>query len=395
MVTVCPTTVLTFVLLLALLFVAQLKSLSALIFLMAGLWLVVRRPQDMLDELARYWWVFLIPVWCLLTTLWSAYPALTLRYSIQLGLTILISVSIAARLSPRNFVLVLFLAYVITALAGLGFGRIRGDGGGWLGIFGSKNAYSFAMSGLLLVSFSLALVPGATRRWRIAGAIGMVLGAFLLLKGQSAGALLTTSMAAFAGLIFIAIRRLDGIQKLVLATVSILALLVLALLALANLETLMDLLLESTGKDATLTGRTELWAEAVIEWERNPLFGQGYQAVWVVGNPVAERMWDMFGISNKIGFHFHNNWLSNAVELGLIGVTLQGVALLGAVYLTFRWAIVSPRPESVFLAIFMLRQLVLSGVEVLLFFQFDLSSLVTICALIYGLRARAEAAKAR
>ncbi len=386
--TICPTTVLAFALILALLFVAQLRSLSALAFLAFGLLLVVRRPQDVLDEIARYWWIFLIPGWALLSVLWSAYPGISLRYGIQLGLTFLIAVSVASRLSPRRFLLVLFLAYAFAALWGLGFGRVRGDGGGWLGIFGSKNAYSFAMSAFFLISLCLALAPGTGRAWRLCGFAGMALGFFLLVQGQSAGALLTTSAAAAVALTFVALRRFDGMQKLALATIAGFTGLFLVVFVSTNFDLLMDFLLETTGKDATLTGRTDLWREALREWAKSPLLGQGFQAVWVEGNPVAEAMWEMFGIGSKRGFHFHNTWLSNAVEIGLVGVVLQAGAFLTAVVLCFRWAIVSPRAESIFMAAFMLQQLALSGVEVVAFFQFSTGTIMILACLIYGLRAR-------
>ena len=81
--------------------------------------------------------------------------------------------------------------------------------------------------------------------------------------------------------------------------------------------------LDLTGKDITLTGRTDLWAVAFQEIAERPVLGTGFQAFWVQGNPLAEQLWAMFGIGSRAGFHFHNTLISNTVEIGLVGATLQ------------------------------------------------------------------------
>ena len=98
----------------------------------------------------------------------------------------------------------------------------------------------------------------------------------------------------------------------------------------------------STGKDVTLTGRTDLWAVAFQEIAERPVLGTGFQAFWVQGNPLAEELWAMFGIDSRSGFHFHNTLLSNAVEIGIVGVALQAVVFFGGLGASLVWAIRSP-----------------------------------------------------
>ncbi len=50
------------------------------------------------------------------------------------------------------------------------------------------------------------------------------------------------------------------------------------------------------GKDATLTGRTYLWAEGLRAVGETPVVGVGYQAYWVQGFSEAERLWEEFYI---------------------------------------------------------------------------------------------------
>ncbi len=391
-VTIGPSVVVTFGALLALLFVFQLGSLSALAFLSLGMLLVVLRPGVLLEETARYGWLYLLPIWCVMTMLWSVYPALSLRYGVQLGLTVVFAVTMACRLSPAVFVRLIWASFAIAAMASLLFGQVRGDGLGWLGIYGSKNAFATVMATFLLVSFAFVLDRRATRLWRISGMGGVALSLMLVVLAQSTGALIGSVLAMMFGLVIAFLHRFSSWQRLSLAVMGASLMVTVALLFIGMRTEILELVLAATGKDATLTGRTDLWAVAVEQWRLHPLIGQGYQAFWVPGNPVAEQMWAMFGIATKSGFHFHNTWLSNSVEIGVIGVVIQAVVFGTALILTLRWALWHPTAESLFFAMLMLRQAALSMVEVVAFMQFDLVSVLTICAAVYGLRAR-EAAK--
>ncbi len=387
-VNLCPNTLLTLGILLSLLFVFQLKSLSVVAFLIFGLVLALRRPQSLLVETRDRLWIYSIPAWCLLTTLWSNYPDLTLRYSIQLGLTFLIAITVASRLSPRAFVKTAFVAWALVALASILIGRVRSDGMGWVGIYGSKNAFASAMSVFVLLALALALDRGMTRRWRVSGLVALPVSFVLLLLAQGSGALISTVAAAGVPVLFAIGWRLSLLQKM-LAAGFILLLGLLGMVAVIGFsDEIMAFVLTSTGKDVTLTGRTDLWAGAFEEIAKNPLFGQGYQAVWVVGNPVAEYFWEMFGVTTKQGFHFHNTYISNAVEIGIIGVVLQSLAFFGALWLNLFWAARQPSAANLFFVGMLMQVLILSMSEVQFFTQFMASAILILVALVYGLRAR-------
>ncbi|MES2144162.1 MAG: O-antigen ligase family protein [Pseudomonadota bacterium] len=390
-VTISPSALAATGVLLALLFVFQLGSISALAFLGFGALLVILRPDAILDETRQYGWIYLLPIWCALTLFWSAYPALSLRYGVQLGLTVVFAVTMAARLSPRVLVRLILLTFAAAAGASVLFGQVRGDGLGWLGIYGSKNAFAMAMSIFILVSFAFVLDRRAGRVWRLMGLGGTVVGFALVVLAQSTGALAASVLAMAGGTVISQMRRFSPYQQVVIGLLGALAAIFLILVVNSAQQQIESFILTTTGKDATLTGRTDLWVIALEEWSKHPLFGQGYQAFWVVGNPMAEQLWDDFGIAAKTGFNFHSTWLSNAVEIGLIGVALQLAVFGTAIVLCLRWAIWHPSAESLFFAMFMLRQAILSMIEVVAYSQFDIASLLAICALVYGLRARMAA----
>jgi exopolysaccharide production protein ExoQ len=81
---------------------------------------------------------------------------------------------------------------------------------------------------------------------------------------------------------------------------------------------------ELVGRDATLTGRTDLWL-AVIEFiAARPLLGYGYQAFWF-GEDVSA---DVKEIAGWVGASAHNGFLDLTLALGVVGATVFGIGLL-------------------------------------------------------------------
>lgn len=80
----------------------------------------------------------------------------------------------------------------------------------------------------------------------------------------------------------------------------------------AIFETIVGLL----GRDMTLTGRTDLWAE-LLRVPINPLLGTGYQSFWL--GPVAEHFWEIYYFHPN---QAHNGYLETYLNGGLVGVCL-------------------------------------------------------------------------
>ena len=382
-----PLWLLNFGMMTALLLIDRLHTKGALLYLLMGMTLLALRPAVSARDIWRYWPVMLLPLWCLLSFVWSAYPAITLRYGIQLFLTFAFSVVIASRLSPRDFVLGIFSSYMVAAVLSVLIGHVRADGNGWEGVFGSKNAFALSMAVLVLLTLAVALDARLRLRYRLAAWFCVLFSVGLLLLGHSAGATITSLAGAVTGVALATLRPLRPRLRVVVVVALLLLMSIVIVVATAYLTTLQHTLLTTTGKDVTLTGRTDLWHEALIQIRKHPLLGQGYQAVWVVGNPIAEQLWHRFGIGAKAGFHFHDTWLSNAVEIGIIGEIMQAALFFSALWLSLRWALASPRVELLFFAMFMVTQSLSSLVEVVAYQQFQPTGILATCALIYGVRA--------
>lgn len=387
---ICPNTVIATTGLLSLLLITRLGAIAALVFLLCAVAFVLRSPGRTLAEARHNILLWLIAVWSLLSVLWSAYPDLTLRYGIQLAITFVFAIAVASRISPLAFLKVMAWSYGLIGIGGLLFGRVRSDGMGWLGLFGSKNAFAGASGFLVIACAAIALDSRFAGRYRLLAVAGGVLGVTLVLLGQAVGATVALMVAVMGMGILMSLRRVRRVVRVLVSVVSALALVLLLIALVAYANEFAALMLDVTGKDVTLTGRTYLWEVAFDEIERAPWLGQGFQAVWVIGNPVAEEMWLEFGIGSKTGFHFHNTIISNTVEIGIIGTILQTTVFgAGLVYILVR-ALLDPRAETLLLAGIMLRQLVLSVSEVVYFFQFDATTVLTIVALVYAGRMRRE-----
>jgi O-antigen ligase len=80
--------------------------------------------------------------------------------------------------------------------------------------------------------------------------------------------------------------------------------------------------LETMGRDATLTGRTEIW-DQVIAMAPSPLFGAGYESFWL-GSRLT-RMWELHWWHPN---EAHNGYIEIYLNLGWIGIGLLGVLVV-------------------------------------------------------------------
>ena len=381
-----PDAILAFLALFGLAFIPLLGSKGALLFLLAGLTLVVSQPGAALAALGQSWMFALMALWCLLSFLWSDHPQLALRYGIQLCLTVLIGAVIVRRLTPTTFVKIVFLTSSLQGIASLLVGRSRADGMGYLGIFASKNALAGAMAILIVVSLAILLDRHLPARWRVSALFGLLLGSVLMVMGNSSGALVSTFAIILILGIILFLQRLTPYVRLTVIVLTVVALALVTMLIVTRMDEFARQFLDFTGKDVTLTGRTDLWSVALQQIQMRPLLGVGYQSFWVQGDPLAEQLWAQFGIASRAGFNFHNTLLSNAVEIGLVGVTLQTVPLIMAVFYSLIWVLRSRSAASIFFSLLLFRTMILMWIEVIYFHQFGIEAIAIIAAFCYGRR---------
>jgi exopolysaccharide production protein ExoQ len=118
------------------------------------------------------------------------------------------------------------------------------------------------------------------------------------------------------------------------------------------------------------------------------LLGRGFRAFWVLGNPYAQSVWMHFDVGVDSGFTFHSFFITNAAELGLLGLGISAALLFGAVFHCTRWLFRHPEPSGIFFFGFLVYVAIIGMAETTVFLPFDELSFLTVCAFVYALRAR-------
>lgn len=298
---------------------------------------------DFFRLLARNWTYLVYPAVCLASVMWSLSRGTSLVGSVQITMTVLVACYLGWRFRPRQLVLLVYWvllagtgASILNLTLGLFGGTHFSAVGGLQGIYANKNTLGHTSLFLMLLALTLLLmprveVPRATR-WLAPLAIGMAAVATVMSKSMTA----IVVMPLYLGLVMLLNRRrLPGWLRHGAVALVILAIAVTpALLMLAGIDA-MALLFAATGKDATLTGRTELWAIAGAEIARVPITGYGFGAFWQVPQFEAQRFEVLRAGATSPSFH--NVVMDVGVGTGLLGIAAVLTLILTALRRTLRF----------------------------------------------------------
>lgn len=195
---------------------------------------------------------------------------------------------------------------------------------------------------------------------------------FLVLMSTSKTSLVSLLLGA-GMLTFVAMIRRSSATAVAVVWLAVVGLGVLVAAGVLAADALFDLL----GKDATLTGRTEIWAAAMRQIEHRPWTGYGYGVVWSV-----KGAWTPFAtIAREAGFtpqHAHNVWIEQWLGLGIFGLGAFILFYLQTTVLTV--AAVFRHPGAYFAAPFVIVYSLMSITESIGFTYNDLRW-VLLCAI--------------
>ena len=292
------------------------------------IWLAVQRASKVGVALLRAPELVLLLGVALASVLWSMDPEVTTRRWVAVALTTLTGVVIAERLSWPKFLEVFASTYAVViiicfifALAFPRYGRMIVEfPGAWRGVWGHKNLLGYHMSVAFTVFAAAAIVSPPRRGLWI---VGMGLALALMLLSQSKTSLASCLIGA-ACIPLVALARRGPVWAVVATYLWVGALVGLVFLMFAA----PNLLLGLVGKDATLTGRTQIWAAVLRQIAHRPITGYGFGAVWDSTSLWGPLPW----ISKEQGFvvhEAHNTWLGLWLELGLLGLIAWTLLFVG------------------------------------------------------------------
>ena len=285
----------------------------------AGVALMALTPWRLGVGLVRQPFLIVILLVVALSYFWSVSPDQTSRRIFALLFTTLGGVVLAARYSWARLAEVLATTFAILALCSLftslfvpSIGRMSDVfPGAWRGLWEEKNSFGGNMAiGAALCAAAAILNPKRAVIWCSAAALSLL----LVIISTSKTALVAELIGAVALALVWTVRR--GRAASVAASWTV----VTAVIAAAAVMTFAaDTVLGVLGKDATLTGRTQIWAAVIRQIKERPWQGFGYAAIWDNTDQWGPLAW----ITHEIGFrahHAHNSWLEQWLSIGVPGL---------------------------------------------------------------------------
>ena len=277
----------------------------------------------------------------LLSIAWSVDPWTTSRRGGLYVFFVLGVIGMAARLTDREFTSLMSTACLLSAVASLAllafypssalalpdsFDSFVASPEALRGIFPQKNVLGQVMAAGVLASTHI-LRAAASRQARFWSVVRLIVFLVMVLASKSSTSISVTLYLCLMTF-FICLYRRGGLTRVLGTSLAVLSGAIVLALTLFP-----DPLVEILGKDATLTGRTELWPVVVDNIYERPIAGWGYYAFWGLANPAAN------AIFAKLGWpvaHAHNGLLEMLLEVGVIGTILISVIFLRSVWLAYR-----------------------------------------------------------
>lgn len=287
--------------------------------------LLLRRPRLVLRRAAAVPWLVLLAALAVASSAWSIDPLVTLRRSIPFALAGLFGVYFAARFPPPRQLAILRFTFIGLALAtvafalflpSIGLDHTPGHTADWQGVFTQKNA-----CGRIMVLATTAILFGGRLTPGRLASLGLFV--LVLIMSGSRGAWIIEAALLLLWLLVWFGRRSSERVRLVLAVAGPVFAASLAGVVLLEAPRLAALL----GRDATLSGRTAIWAQVLTSIGRRPLFGYGYDAFW---RGMQGPSLQIAAAVHFIVVHAHNGFMEIALELGAAGLLLLFLAGLRA-----------------------------------------------------------------
>lgn len=312
-------------------------------FAVVGL-LVLRYSRVFLDALLRWWWLLAMPILCVASALWSDQPSISARYASQFLFTCVVGVALARMLKPDRYVVVVLISLFFFCLLCLVNGRVGPSVTGpvLIGLTGSKNQMAYIAQTLLMAGIAVLLMRDIARPIRWLAMAALPLGIFLVAGTNSATALL---MAVGGSGLLMALwfaQRMTAGGRIGLVVFALLVLAPITALTPEITEIVNEFLYDTLDKDPTLTGRTLLWERADALIAQRPLFGFGYQSIWLGDSTETIALKRLTGVEDGRLFHFHHQFRQIAVDTGLLGVFAFVAALVVVAGAYLRRVFVAP-----------------------------------------------------
>jgi O-antigen ligase len=326
--------------------------------LVIGLFVLVKRGRQVARLLQANGPIVLFFLYCAVSLLWSDYPEVAFkRWTKALGDLVMVLVVLSDReasaaferlLSRTTYLLIPLSVLIIKYYPDIGRGYGRWDYKTYYtGVTPNKNTL-----GAICLLCGLASVwrflndyqeRNGTARTRRLLAHGVILLMVLWLFWMA------NSMTAFSCFLLGGVVLLAGNFRAVVKNPRAMHLIIAAILSVTISVLFFNVspeVLETMGRDPTLTDRTQIWA-LLTSMSGNYLLGTGYESFW-----LGQRLEKIWSIYSWKPLEAHNGYLEIFLSLGWVGVALLAVVLVTGYRRVFAAFRRNPSVGSLMLAYF-------------------------------------------
>jgi O-antigen ligase len=317
--------------------------------------IVINRGLNFSEIVKNNSWMFLFLLYCAISITWSDFPFVSLkRYIKEIGNLLMVLIvysennlaeSIKTIMKRCAYILVPFSITLYKYYPDLGrlydvwtgsliITGVTNDKNA-LGILCSISAIGFIWNFILMLKNKNILIG----KIKILTQIVMLITTIWLLWASNSA----TSKACFVlGVCILAATAVEVVRRHLRFYTLLIILLVSLLYMILDLGAL---LLGMLGRDETLTGRTEIWAD-VIAMVTNPVIGVGYGSFWL--GDRLQQLWDVWWWRPM---QSHNGFIEIYLNLGIVGCILLTGVLISAFQNAFKTVISDFEYGSVRLAL--------------------------------------------
>ena len=268
------------------------------------------------------------------STAWSSTPDVTFRRSVALVLTAFFGYYLVVRFPLHEIIRLATFALMVGTVINLvfvfavrkyGVTQVTSEAatsGDWSGVFPHKNALGRAS---LLAALLFVFAARAFPRRRLLYWTFCLLNVVLIVGANSKTALVSFVLLMVLLVLFTGLRAhatlYGGVAFALIGT---------SVLGAAFVTTNLGPISESLGRDATLTGRTQLWGDVLHEIARKPVLGFGWSGFWT-GNKAGPARY----VLERNLWHppdAHNAVLELLVNVGIVGAALFLVVFLRGLF---------------------------------------------------------------
>ena len=297
----------------------------------AGLFLLYQRRHTLMRVLRANTPLLFFVLYCAVSVSWSEYPEVAFKRWIKLlgditMVLLVISAPDRARTFKRIVITCAFVLVPVSILLDKYYPELSRYYDRYTGVpFISGVGTDKNMLGMTCLIYGLAVLWQLLVAWRekkgrprtrrlIAYGIVLLMVVYLF---RSADSMTSLSCFVMGGFLLVVVSLFRWARRPAMVHLLV-ACIVGATFAVLFLHVDEGSALQSLGRNATLTGRTQIWA-GVLKFAGNPWIGTGFESFWLGSRML--RVWAYGQLTYGIN-EAHNGYLETYLNLGWIGVAL-------------------------------------------------------------------------